>query len=280
MQEDGNIPFDRKNKATSPPGWNPSNEDLTGIVALDCEMVGVGLDGASDSLARVVIVNYYGGVLLDRSVRQEEHVVDTRTKISGIRRKDLKRGDDFKKVQEDVYKILKDKIVVGHGLASDFKVLMLDHPKLYTRDTARYRPLQRVPGKPHSLKELGSEVLGISIHEGKHHPVEDAQTALLVYRHVQKNWEASIKAAVKTPSSINPITKLVEKTNREALKVASTPGSPASSTKQKVTKQPSSDVDSWASSESVSEDDSSDASQSNGSDDNSSSGESDSEDSE
>ena len=53
-------------------------------VAIDCEMVGVGLDGIESALARVTIVNYYGVIILDKYVRPMERVTDFRTEVSGI----------------------------------------------------------------------------------------------------------------------------------------------------------------------------------------------------
>ena len=61
-------------------------------LALDCEMVGVGIDGAESVLARVSLVNYYGFVLLDAIVRPRERVVDYRTEFSGIRPSDMVHG--------------------------------------------------------------------------------------------------------------------------------------------------------------------------------------------
>lgn len=61
-------------------------------LALDCEMVGVGPDGAESSLARVSLVNYHGSVVLDEFVRQRERVVDYRTQFSGIRETDMIKG--------------------------------------------------------------------------------------------------------------------------------------------------------------------------------------------
>jgi RNA exonuclease 4 len=55
-------------------------------------MVGVGIDGAESSLARVSIVNFYGAILLDEFVRQRERVVDYRTQFSGIRASDMVEG--------------------------------------------------------------------------------------------------------------------------------------------------------------------------------------------
>ena len=58
-------------------------------IALDCEMVGVGIEGNESSLARVSIVNYTGAIILDVFVRQREKVVDYRTQWSGVRSTDL-----------------------------------------------------------------------------------------------------------------------------------------------------------------------------------------------
>ena len=61
-------------------------------LSLDCEMVGVGIEGAESSLARVSLVNYYGAVQLDEFVRQRERVVDYRTQWSGVRQTDMIKG--------------------------------------------------------------------------------------------------------------------------------------------------------------------------------------------
>ena len=54
-------------------------------IAMDCEMVGVGRDGAESALARVSIVNYNGEQVYDSYVLPKEQVVDWRTAVSGIR---------------------------------------------------------------------------------------------------------------------------------------------------------------------------------------------------
>ena|ERR1700683_3930859 len=61
-------------------------------LSLDCEMVGVGIEGVESSLARVSLVNYYGALQLDEFVRQRERVVDYRTQWSGIRETDMIKG--------------------------------------------------------------------------------------------------------------------------------------------------------------------------------------------
>jgi len=61
-------------------------------LSLDCEMVGVGIEGEESSLARVSLVNFYGAVIMDEFVRQKERVVDYRTQWSGIRESDMIHG--------------------------------------------------------------------------------------------------------------------------------------------------------------------------------------------
>lgn len=51
---------------------------LTPIVALDCEMVGVGPEGKRSALARVALVNQEGHVLMDMHVKPKEKVTDYR----------------------------------------------------------------------------------------------------------------------------------------------------------------------------------------------------------
>lgn len=65
---------------------------MTKVVAMDCEMVGVGREGKESMLARVSIVNQHGHCVYDHFVRPMEEVVDYRTKVSGVRKHDLENG--------------------------------------------------------------------------------------------------------------------------------------------------------------------------------------------
>ena len=60
----------------------------TYLVAMDCEMVGVG-PMCDSVLARVSIVNEYGYCLYDKFVVPNEPVTDFRTEKSGIHKNDL-----------------------------------------------------------------------------------------------------------------------------------------------------------------------------------------------
>lgn len=55
-------------------------------------------------------------------------VVDYRTHISGIRAKDIENGEPFGAVQREVINLLKGRILVGHSVSNDLKVLHLKHP--------------------------------------------------------------------------------------------------------------------------------------------------------
>ena len=61
---------------------NSRDASWTEIVAMDCEMVGVGEDGSRSAPARVTVVNEYGNVILDTFVQATERVTDYRTKVS------------------------------------------------------------------------------------------------------------------------------------------------------------------------------------------------------
>lgn len=60
--------------------------------------------------------------IYDKFVQPQEPVVDYRTKWSGIRPEDLEGAPSFQVVQKEVADLIKGRIVVGHGLKSDFKV--------------------------------------------------------------------------------------------------------------------------------------------------------------
>ena len=113
------------------------------IVAMDCEMVGVGLSGKTSVLARCSIVDYEGNVLYDKHVRPVEKVTDFRTHVSGIRSSSLRKAVPFAQCLKEVGKLMQGKIVVGHALKNDFQALMFTPPKHLIRDTAYYRPYMR-----------------------------------------------------------------------------------------------------------------------------------------
>lgn len=169
-----------------------------GPIALDCEMVGVG-EKMESALARATIVAYDGTVLYDVICKPVEVITDYRTPYSGIRPTDMIRAIPFSAVQDQVKRIITDRIVVGHALSHDFAVLKLVHPKELIRDTskapyAKTKALMK-GNAPVSLKRLSSILLGIQIQVGEHNSAEDAQANMEIYKLVEKEWEAGIKEA-------------------------------------------------------------------------------------
>ncbi|RCV30856.1 hypothetical protein SETIT_6G129300v2 [Setaria italica] len=172
----------------------PTSDDasLTKAVAIDCEMVGVGSDGSKSALGRVTLVNSFGNVVYDEYVRTVERIVDYRTRISGIRPKHMNKAKEFWVVQKEVAELIKGRILVGHALHNDLKVLLLSHPKKDTRDTSEYEIFRR-ERKRRSLKDLANEVLGAKIQQSEHCPIEDARAAMFIYNKHKKTWEKNMK---------------------------------------------------------------------------------------
>ena len=171
------------------------------MIGLDCEMVGLGNDGKYSALARACLVNFDGEVIYDKYVRPKGFITDFRTKYSGIRSKDMRKGEasTFEECQKEVADLLKGKYIVGHALHNDLKVLLLSHPRTFIRDTATYHPLMRtvkrgenVKYKPKALKVLAKEQLNLQIQEGEHDPGIDARSAMMLYRLHRQEWEKSI----------------------------------------------------------------------------------------
>lgn len=104
-------------------------------------------------MARVSLVNQFGKCIYDKFVKPTERVTDYRTSVSGIRPVDIKdgettksrrpakmtnclclmcqflitvhvtAGEDVRTVQKEVADILKGRIVVGHAIHNDLKVV-------------------------------------------------------------------------------------------------------------------------------------------------------------
>ncbi|KAL6646429.1 hypothetical protein ACP70R_018037 [Stipagrostis hirtigluma subsp. patula] len=172
----------------------PTSDDtsLTKALAVDCEMVGVGAGGSKSALGRVTLVNSFGNVVYDEYVRTVERIVDYRTHISGIRPKHMNKAKEFWIVQKEVAELIKGRVLVGHALHNDLKVLLLSHPKKDIRDTSEYEIFRR-EGKRRSLKDLAAQVLGAKIQQNEHCPIEDARAAMFIYNKHKKGWEKSMK---------------------------------------------------------------------------------------
>jgi len=196
---------------------DPTEEEKARYVALDCEMVGIGPDGRQSRLARVCLMDWDGEIIYDRHVKVEERVTDYRTFVSGITAEDL-RSDDavtFDEARSVVATLLMGRILVGHGLKNDLRVLALSHPWHDVRDTAKYEPFMR-PAESHDisplnashlpkkLRVLARDKLGMVIQEEgmPHCPADDALAALELYKKHRVKWEKAVVWKVERTRAI------------------------------------------------------------------------------
>lgn len=210
-------------------------------VAIDTEMVGTQAATAfsipnkkpphdRSILARVSLVSYDLGTLYDAFVLPppDVEITDYRTQWSGIT-KNMLRPDNgakpFADVQRDVARLLKGRILVGHSLGGDLKVLGLSHPRARVRDTAAHVHFREMygaampapapatpvavptdaadangnsaapPKKPMrtpGLKWLAANILGWEIQADArtgHSSVEDAKATMALFRGERVNFE-------------------------------------------------------------------------------------------
>jgi DNA polymerase III epsilon subunit-like protein len=162
------------------------------FIALDCEMVGIGLRGRRHALARVSIVNVYGHCIYDTFVRPNEEVRDYRTWVSGIRAGDLDSAPGLARVRGDVRNIIRDRVLVGHAIHNDLAVLQIKHPTAMIRDTATWPAYRDLVGSKHpGLKVLFETVFGgltIQPDGQPHSSIEDARASMALFRNVGVVW--------------------------------------------------------------------------------------------
>mmetsp|Transcript_12263 Transcript_12263/g.25994 ORF Transcript_12263/g.25994 Transcript_12263/m.25994 type:complete len:295 (-) Transcript_12263:171-1055(-) len=189
----------------------PSPEEQSKYLALDCEMVGIGPDGLQSALARVVVIDWSGSILLDKFVRVDQPITDYRTFVSGITAQDLQSDNaiTYDECRGLVATMLRGKILVGHALKNDLAALGIHHPWQDTRDTAKYEPFMKTRFDdgvlwPRKLRDLVKERLGrdIQVAGQWHSPIEDAMSALELYKCVRTKWEKCMDYKVKKTNDI------------------------------------------------------------------------------
>ncbi|KAI9999905.1 hypothetical protein NQD34_011748 [Periophthalmus magnuspinnatus] len=164
-------------------------------LAIDCEMVGAGPKGHISQLARCSIVSYDGDVVYDKFIRPLLPITDYRTRWSGIRKSDLYGAMPYDQARKEILKLLVGKVLIGHAIHNDLRVLNYNHPKALIRDTSRIPLLNAKAGfpehQPASLKRLTKAIFNQDIQTGRkgHSSVEDAKATMELYKVIEVEWE-------------------------------------------------------------------------------------------
>ncbi|KAH9473634.1 hypothetical protein Pst134EA_000716 [Puccinia striiformis f. sp. tritici] len=173
-------------------------------VAIDCEMVGLGPRGSISTLARVSIVDFNGNLILDRYVNPGQPVTDYRTFVSGIKPHHLAQAGSFRKVTQEVARLIDNKILIGHAVHHDLSALSLHHPQELIRDTSTYTPLWLIANtkRSPSLKNLARLLLNLHIQKQSHCSIDDAKATMAIYRTQQSNWEKNLNKKKKSNKNL------------------------------------------------------------------------------
>ncbi|XP_073342061.1 interferon-stimulated 20 kDa exonuclease-like 2 [Pagrus major] len=172
-------------------------------LAFDCEMVGTGPKGRISQLARCSVVSYDGDVVYDKFIKPSVPVTDYRTRWSGIRPRDLVGAMPYFEARKEILRLLNGRVVIGHAVHNDFKVLGYSHPAALTRDTSRIPLLNAKAGiavhECASLKRLTKALFNRDIQTGKkgHSSVEDAKATMELYKVVEVEWERELASRSK-----------------------------------------------------------------------------------
>uniref|UniRef100_A0AC35U5F3 RNA exonuclease 4 n=1 Tax=Rhabditophanes sp. KR3021 TaxID=114890 RepID=A0AC35U5F3_9BILA len=151
-------------------------------VALDVEFVRATVKGEEKRYAaRVVILNYAKKVIYNKFIRCDPNLrydYDTG-----------KNGEHFEVVKREIQLVIENRIVIGHRLHTDFKLLEIKHPRHLQRDTYTYRGFQKklkIKTNDRSLHQLCADVLRHHVKEKIYDALRDAKLVVELYRYAEK----------------------------------------------------------------------------------------------
>lgn len=154
----------------------------------------VEVDHTSNGLARLSIVNYNGHVLIDTFVKPKGKITNFRSWISGVYPQSMKNAMPYDEARDRAIEIMSGRVIVGHSLKHDFKVINWEPLQGNVRDLATYKKYLDDNNHVKSLKRLTNEFLGKEIQTGSHNSVVDARSALCLYRIVENSWTQQVRS--------------------------------------------------------------------------------------
>ncbi|PKI74306.1 hypothetical protein CRG98_005282 [Punica granatum] len=160
-------------------------------IAMDCEMVGGGIDGTLNLCARVCLIDEDENIIFHTYVQPQIAVTNYRYEVTGLTEDHLKDGMPLKEVKEKILEILyyqetitrvrlfggKARLLVGHDLEHDFKCLNMCYP---------------------------DHLLRYDIQMGVHDPYEDCVSVMRIYKRMRAQEHPSEQGHGRSPSvSVN-----------------------------------------------------------------------------
>ncbi|KAL3234402.1 PAN2-PAN3 deadenylation complex catalytic subunit PAN2 [Nakaseomyces bracarensis] len=161
---------------------------------IDCRGIKTIVESKKGALARISVIRgegeKFGVPFIDDYIIIEKEIEDYLTKFSGILPGDLNPAKSDKNLvpryvaYRKIWLLMQlGCVFIGHGLQNDFRHINIQVPKEQIRDTAIYF----LQGKRYlSLRYLAYVLLDINVQEGNHDSIEDAYTALVLYRKYQE----------------------------------------------------------------------------------------------
>uniref|UniRef100_A0A1D1XTD7 RNA exonuclease 4 n=1 Tax=Anthurium amnicola TaxID=1678845 RepID=A0A1D1XTD7_9ARAE len=134
-----------------------TEDQVSQVVVMDCEMVGGGSDGSLDLCARVCLIDESENLIFNSYIKPQIPVTNYRYEITGITEENLVDAMPLNQARCKIEEILyngesigkarveggRARILVGHDLDHDLYCLNMHYPAHLLRDTAKYPPLMR-----------------------------------------------------------------------------------------------------------------------------------------
>jgi hypothetical protein len=178
-----------------------TNRDL--YFCLRSSVVATGTQGQSSAVGRVTLVNWESQIVLDRFVKIPVVVANYRAEVTGINENHFSSREDisFDQARAEVGRLIKGKILIGHGLEVDLSAIGLSHPWCDVRDTATYAPYMERAALSHSsimlprdLRSLAHTLLGRDVVTC---PVQEAIACIELYKVSRSDWEYELVKVVQ-----------------------------------------------------------------------------------